>query len=79
MANRSDYNSKLPRRLKRMLTLTSSGDPHQDGIVRRLFIKAHEAAIQSRKKRLTAKTNVSAEAESEESRQARSFEVDLAT
>lgn len=46
MANRSDHRTaKLPRRWKRMLTLTSTGDKHQDGIIRRLFIGAHAHAL----------------------------------
>lgn len=41
MANRGDYNATLPRSLKRMLSLTSSGNPHQDSIIRKLWIGAH--------------------------------------
>lgn len=42
MANRSDHRTaKLPRRIKRMLTLTSRGDVHHDAVVRKLFIAAH--------------------------------------
>jgi len=66
MANRSDYNSTLPRSIKRMLTLQSSGDPHQDGIVRRAFIDAHRTAKLVRQKRLSAKTNVDQETETTE-------------
>jgi hypothetical protein len=65
MANRSDYNSSFPRQFKRMLALQSSGDPHQDGIVRRAFIEAHETARKVRSKRLSAKTNVNTEEEIE--------------
>jgi len=65
MANRSDYNSTLPRQIKRMLTLQSSGDPHQDGIVRRAFIDAHATAKAVRQKRLSAKTNVNLEEDTE--------------
>jgi len=41
MANRSDFSSTLPRRFKRMLILGSTGDAHQDGNLRRLYIQAH--------------------------------------
>lgn len=41
MANRSDFNSKLPRSLKRMLTLGSKGDVHHAAVVRKLFLEAH--------------------------------------
>jgi hypothetical protein len=66
MANRSDYNSALPRSIKRMLSLQSSGDPHQDGVVRRAFIEAHDTARKVRSKRLAAKTNVNVEEETTE-------------
>jgi hypothetical protein len=45
MANRSDRNSKLPRRLKRQLALTSTGDPHRDGEIRRIMMAAHAHAV----------------------------------
>lgn len=44
MANRGDYNSVLPRALKRQLSLTSTGDPHRDGEIRRIMIGAHAHA-----------------------------------
>lgn len=46
MANRSDFfNAKLPRQYKRMLAMAQtngwSGDAHNLGEIRRLFIAAH--------------------------------------
>lgn len=54
MANRSDARSVLPRRLKRMLSLSSIGDAHRDGEVRRLFISAHKTAMEVRDRRSRA-------------------------
>ena len=67
MANRSDYNTKFPRQIKRMLALQSTGDAHQDGVVRRAFIEAHSTALKVRSKRLSAKTNVDSTEETTES------------
>jgi len=55
MANRSDYQAKLPRRFKRMLSLSSTGDPHRDGEIRRIFISAHCNEIEVRNKKMRAK------------------------
>jgi hypothetical protein len=52
MANRSDFNTAaLPRQYKRMLHLTSDGDIHHDGAVRRLFIDAHRHQLEVIRKR----------------------------
>ena len=47
MANRSDHQSPLPRKYKRMLALQHAeiGDAHREGVVRRLFIAAHAHAL----------------------------------
>lgn len=58
MANRSDFTSILPRRIKRFLALQSTGDAHHDGEMRRLFIEAHKIHQGAQKKMLSAKTNV---------------------
>jgi hypothetical protein len=56
MANRSDFFNtsekcpRLPRYLKKMLALNSQG-AHQDGEVRRLFIKAHQTHVAFKLKR----------------------------
>lgn len=41
MANRSDFNSKLPRNIKKLLSLSSYKDVHEEGEIRRLFVAAH--------------------------------------
>lgn len=57
MANRSDFFNtsakcpRLPRYIKRMLALTSTGDRHHDGAVRRLFIDAHQVHVAAKLKR----------------------------
>lgn len=56
MANRSDFfntsakTPKLPRYLKKMISLNSQG-AHQDGEIRRLFIQAHQAHVAHKLKR----------------------------
>lgn len=56
MANRSDFfntsakTPKLPRYLKKMISLNSQG-AHQDGEIRRLFIQAHQAHVAFKLKR----------------------------
>lgn len=55
MANRSDYNSILPRQYKKLISLQYFSDPHQRGEVRRLWIAAHAADKKARQKRLTAR------------------------
>lgn len=42
MGRKSDRKTAtLPRAIKRHLAVTSSGDVHKDGVVRRLMIEAH--------------------------------------
>ena len=53
MANRSDFNSVLPRSIKRMLILGGS-DPEK----RRMFIEAHAHHKRARNAMLSARTNV---------------------
>lgn len=56
MANRSDFfntsakTPKLPRYLKKMLSLNSR-EQHEDGAIRRLFIDAHQAHVAFKLKR----------------------------
>lgn len=47
MANRSDFNSKLPRQLKRMLALHKFPNAHAYGEVKRLWLEAHDKAKRS--------------------------------
>lgn len=57
MANRSDFNSSLPRQFKRMLALGE--DPvneHSNGEVRRIFIDAHKHHKAAKIKMLRGKT-----------------------
>lgn len=57
MANRSDFFHtsakcpRLPRSLKKMLSLMSNGDKHHDGAVRRAFIDAHQTHVAAKLKR----------------------------
>lgn len=56
MANRSDFfNAKLPRSIKRMLTMSDvynwSGDQHNRGLLRRTFIEAHANHVGFKMKR----------------------------
>jgi hypothetical protein len=51
MANRSDRRSALPRQTKRMLSLTSVGNVHHDGEVRRLMIAAHKQELAAKDKK----------------------------
>ena len=42
MAGRSDFQSALPRTIKKLISLSPVlADPHRAGEVRRLFLKAH--------------------------------------
>lgn len=56
MANRSDFFDtsakcpRLPRYLKKMLSLNSQG-AHHDGEIRRLFIAAHQTHVAAKLKR----------------------------
>ena len=52
MCNRSDfYQAKLPRYLKRMLSLMSTGDKLHDNEVKKLFIQAHAKHVEYKIKR----------------------------
>lgn len=52
MANRSDfYSAKLPRQIKRMLSLTSTGDGAHDAEVKKMFIEAHARHVRYKMKR----------------------------
>lgn len=57
MANRSDFfntsdkTPKLPRELKKMLALMSTGDKHLDGDIRRIFINAHSIHVKYKLKK----------------------------
>ena len=52
MANRSDfYKAKLPRQIKRMLSLMSTGDSAHDSEVKKLFIEAHDRHVKYKMKR----------------------------
>jgi hypothetical protein len=57
MAGRSDFfhtsdkAPRLPRYLKKMLALMSTGDKHADGEVRRIFIAAHQTHVKFKLKR----------------------------
>lgn len=42
MANRSDFGSKCPRYIKKILAGLPSDDPHYRGTVKRLFMEAHD-------------------------------------
>jgi hypothetical protein len=59
MANRSDWNSTLPRHIKRMLALQPFKDAHERGEAVRAWIDAHAHAKRARNKMLSARTNVS--------------------
>jgi hypothetical protein len=56
VANRSDFWStsekcpRLPRQFKKMLALQSTGDAHHDGVMRRMFIEAHQNHVAFKKK-----------------------------
>lgn len=68
MANRSDfYNAKLPRTLKRMLTMGQvygwSGDSHSYGDMRRAFINAHQNHVSYKMKRSNDNNRDAAESE----------------
>jgi hypothetical protein len=43
LANRSTFNSVLPRADKRLLALTHLKDAHEDRALRELFMEAHAA------------------------------------
>lgn len=56
MANRSDFfNAKLPRSIKRMLTMGQvngwTGDEHTRGTIRKQFIRAHADHVSYKMKR----------------------------
>ena len=58
MANRSDFfNAKLPRSIKRMLTMGEvygwTGDEHNRGLLRRAMINAHANHVGFKMKRNT--------------------------
>lgn len=62
MANRSDFlKAKLPRSLKKMLAMSEtygwSGDEHQKGAIRRLFIEAHASHVRFKTKRQSSESN----------------------
>jgi hypothetical protein len=57
MANRSSFNSVLPRDVKRLIDLTP-GDAHQIGELRRLFIDAHKHHKKAHQDMLSQKSNV---------------------
>ena len=62
MANRSDFfNAKLPRSIKRMLTMGQvygwTGDEHSRGAMRKSFIKAHADHVGFKMKRQTNDTS----------------------
>lgn len=61
MANRSDFNSKLPRVLKRTINLAYRGDPHQRAVVRKLFVEAHAQHKRAHDKMLRGNPAVEAE------------------
>lgn len=64
MANRSDFNSKLPRKLKKLLALSQFKNVHEENEVRRLFLGAHAHHKQARYNRQKAR-EVSHSADSE--------------
>lgn len=45
---------KMPRSLKRYLTLQSTGDAHRDGVIRRAMISADKARQDFKNKRSSA-------------------------
>jgi hypothetical protein len=56
MANRSDFfNAKLPRSIKRMLTMGQvygwTGDEHTRGAIKKQFIQAHASHVGFKMKR----------------------------
>ena len=56
MANRSDFfNAKLPRSIKRMLTMGQvynwTGDGHRRGAIKKQFIEAHASHVGFKMKR----------------------------
>jgi hypothetical protein len=55
MANRSDFQSVLPRSIKKMIDLIPNIDAHQRGEIRRVFIGAHSTHKEVVKKRLSQK------------------------
>lgn len=62
MANRSDFfNAKLPRSIKRMLTMGQvynfTGDQHARGDLRRAMIVAHTNHVNFKLKRQSMETN----------------------
>jgi hypothetical protein len=60
MANRSDFNSVLPRQLKRLISLgvaTGNIDPKHERTVRKVFIDAHAHAKRVRNSRTSLITN----------------------
>jgi hypothetical protein len=59
MANRSDWNSVLPRQIKKLLALQPFENAHERGEAVRAWIDAHAHAKRARNKMLAARTNVS--------------------
>jgi len=62
MANRSDfYNAKLPRSIKRMLTMGQvynfTGDEHSRGAMKKSFIAAHANHVSFKLKRQQVDTS----------------------
>jgi len=66
MANRSTFNSVLPREDKRIIDLIK-GDSQYVNTVRKLFLEAHSMHLSYVRKRLSQKTNVDSETENTES------------
>jgi hypothetical protein len=68
MANRSDFfNAKLPRSLKRMLTMAEANgwvaNSHERGSIKRSFIAAHANHVSHKLKRQNTETRDTSDAE----------------
>jgi hypothetical protein len=68
MANRSDFfNAKLPRAIKRMLSMQQAygwaGNEHDRGATKRMFIEAHANHVNFKLKRNTAENRDGADSE----------------
>ena len=55
MANRSDFNSILPRQIKRLLALTTYANDKEERAIRELFLEAHSHHKRARVRRLAAR------------------------
>lgn len=58
MANRSDWNSAMPRVIKRLFTMGNYDNAHERGEVKRSLLDAHATAKRVRIKRLASRDGI---------------------